>query len=323
MQVSFIIPLYNCLAHTRECLRTLSASLPVRLDHEIIFVDDGSTDGTRDWLAKLPAPCRVVLNATNLGFAGACNRGAAIATGDLIFFLNNDLLLLPHWLEPMLTAFGHFPAVGLVGNVQLNVTTGAVDHAGIYFNHQGKPAHRTDLPATTRWLGWPAYRAVDALTGACFALRRTVWQQLGGFDEDFLNGSEDIDLALRATTAGLTHHIALRSIVRHHISASVGRNVHNEQNTSRLVQRWQNQIATLSARAWSRHQIAIHADQSGVFDYHLIFSALAYLILLPVPPPAVRVGVAQAIAHERRRWRELLQGAAPSPPPPPVHTEQI
>ena len=90
-----------------------------------------------------------------------------------------------------------------------------------------KPAHRTDLPCTTRWLGWPAYRRVDALTGACFGLRRTVWQQLGGFDEGFLNGSEDIDLALRATAAGFTHYIALRSVVRHHISASAGRNLRN------------------------------------------------------------------------------------------------
>lgn len=48
MQVSFIIPLYNCLAHTRECLRTLQATLPPGLDHEIISVDDGSTDGTRE-----------------------------------------------------------------------------------------------------------------------------------------------------------------------------------------------------------------------------------------------------------------------------------
>ncbi len=323
MKVSFIIPLYNCLPLTQAMLASLRGTLPPGLACEIIFVDDGSTDGTRAWLRDLPAPCRAILNDKNLGFAGACNRGAAAATGDLLFFLNNDLVLLPHWLEPMLAAFDRFPDLGLVGNVQLNAATGAVDHAGIYFNHQGKPAHRTDLPATTRWLGRPAWRAVDALTGACFGLRRAVWQKLGGFDEGFVNGAEDIDLALRASAAGLRHYVALRSVVRHHISSSAGRKLRDEQNTYRLVQRWAEPIATLAARDWSRQQVITHADQSGVFDYHQVQAALLHLLVLSSPPPSVRTGVAAAMARELRRWRELLEGAAPPPPTPPVRTDQI
>ncbi|HEY0863452.1 MAG TPA: glycosyltransferase family 2 protein [Lacunisphaera sp.] len=323
MKISFIIPLYNCLPLTQAMLASLRETLPPGLACEIIFVDDGSTDGTRAWLKDLPAPCRSILNEKNLGFAGACNRGAAAATGDLLFFLNNDLVLMPGWLGPMLAAFDRFSDAGLVGNVQLNAATGAVDHTGIYFNHQGKPAHRTDLPATTRWFGRPEYRTVDALTGACFGLRRALWQTLGGFDEAFINGGEDIDLALRASTAGLRHYIALRSVVRHHVSSSAGRNLRNEQNTYRLVRRWHDKIATLAARDWSRHQVITHADQSGVFDYHLVQAALAYLIVLPAPPPSVRAGVATALARECQRWRELLEGAAPPPPPPPVRTDQI
>jgi len=323
MKVSFIIPLYNCLPLTQAMLASLRETLPPGLDGEIILVDDGSTDGTRAWLKELPAPCQTILNERNLGFAGACNRGAAAATGEFLFFLNNDLVLLPRWLEPMLAAFDRFPAAGLVGNVQLNAATGAVDHAGIFISHQGKPAHRTDLPAAARWLGWPAYREVEALTGACFGLRRAVWRQLGGFDEAFVNGSEDIDLALRASAAGRHHYVALTSVVRHHISSSAGRNLRNEQNTYRLVRRWPEQIARLAARDWSRQQIVAHADQSGVFDYHAVQAALAYLLLLPAPPPAVRDGVAAAMTRELQRWRELLEGAAPEPPPPAARTDQI
>ena len=323
MKASFIIPLYNCLPLTQAMLASLRATLPSGLDGEIILVDDGSTDGTRAWLKNLPAPCQAILNEKNLGFAGACNRGAAAATGEFLFFLNNDLVLLPGWLEPMLAAFDRFSDAGLVGNVQRNFATGAIDHTGIYFNHQGKPAHRTDLPLATRWLGWPAYRRVDALTGACLGLRRAAWEKLGGFDEGFRNGSEDIDLALRASAAGLHHYVALGSVVRHHISASAGRNLRNEQNTCRLVDRWAEPIAMLAARDWSRQQVITHADQSGVFDYHRIHAALVHWLGLPVTPAAVREGIAAAMARKRQRWRELLEGAPPPPPPPPVRTDQI
>jgi GT2 family glycosyltransferase len=307
MKASFVVPLYNCLPLTQAMLASLQATLPPGFAHEIIFVDDSSTDGTRGWLADLPAPCRALLNEKNLGFAGACNRGAAAATGDALFFLNNDLVLLSGWLEPMLAACERFPDLGLVGNVQLNAATGAVDHAGIYFNHQGKPAHRTDVPAATRWLGRPAWRAADAVTGACLALRRATWEKLGGFDEGFRNGSEDIDLALRASATGLRHYVALRSVVRHHISSSAGRNLRNEQNSHRLAQRWQERIVTLAARDWSRHFIERHWDQSFVYDDVLAREALAcWLGVAPTLLPGVRAGVRAALAVELARWQRLL-----------------
>ena len=324
MKVSFIIPLYNCLPLTQAMLASLRETLPAGLDCEIILVDDGSTDGTRKWLADLPAPCRSILNEKNLGFAAACNRGAAAATGEFLFFLNNDLVLLPRWLEPMLAAFDRFPLAGLVGNVQLNAATGAVDHAGIFFNHKGKPEHLTALPPATRLLGWPAYREADALTGACLSLRRATWEILGGFDAGFINGGEDIDLCLRARAAGFAQCVALRSIVRHHISASAGRNLRNEQNAFRLVSRWEEKIAVRAARDWCRQFIERHWDQSFVYDYMLGRVALLYwLQVLPAPPAVIREGVAAALAGEQQRWRELLEGAAHIPVVPSVQPDRI
>jgi GT2 family glycosyltransferase len=309
MKVSFIIPLYNCLPLTQAMLASLRATLPAGLAHEIILVDDGSTDGTRAWLGSLTPPCRVVLNEHNLGFAGACNRGAAAAQGEFLVFLNNDLVLLPGWLEPMLTLLQREPSAGLVGNVQRNAATGATDHTGIFFTHQAKPAHRTDRPLFARVMGC---RRVDAVTGACFALRRALWEKLGGFDEGFVNGGEDVDLALRATAAGCRHFVALRSVVRHHISASAGRNLRNEQNTRRLLQRWQEPIVGLAARDWCREFIRQHWDQSFVYDDHLGRAALAcWLGLTPRPPAAVREGVQLAMDRELDRWKQLLDAPQP------------
>jgi GT2 family glycosyltransferase len=310
MKVSFIIPLYNCLPLTQAMLASLQSTLPAGLAHEIIFVDDGSTDGTRPWLATLPPPCRAVLNEKNLGFAGACNRGAATATGEFLFFLNNDLVLRPRWLEPMLAAFVGQPDAGLVGNVQRSVATGAVDHTGIYFNHKGKPAHDTALPWTARWLGWPAVRAADAITGACFGLRAALWRQLGGFDEGYRNGSEDIDLCLRAREAGYRTYVALRSVVGHHISASLGRKLRDEENTFRLVSRWRGRIASLAALDWSREFIRTHWELSCLYDDRLGRVAFYYALgLLPSPPAAVLAGTDAAIQFECDRWTRLLRPA--------------
>lgn len=313
MKVSFIIPLFNCLPLTQAMLASLRQTLPPGLDHEIIFVDDGSTDGTGAWLHALPPHCRALRNERNLGFAKSCNRGAASAAGEFLVFLNNDLEFHPRWLEPMLAAFDRVPRAGLVGNVQLVFSTGAVDHTGIYFTHQGKPAHCTVRP----WFSPTGLRRTAALTGACFAIRAATWRQLGGFDEGYVNGCEDVDLCLRSRAAGFSCHVALHSVVKHHISQSAGRKLRDEQNTARLVERWADTIAALAAPAWSRWQISTHAQHSHRFDYPLVCAALAHVLLRGRPPRLVRTGVAAAMQQERQRWHALLNGIpAPSEPSP-------
>ena len=316
MKVSFIIPLYNCLPLTQAMLASLQATLPAGLMHEIIFVDDGSTDGTRPWLAKLPAPCRTVLNEINLGFAGACNRGAAAATGEFLFFLNNDLVLLPRWLEPMLAAFTSQADAGLVGNVQLSVATGAVDHTGIYFNFQGKPAHDTVLPLPARWLGWPAVRAVDAITGACFGLRTMLWRQLGGFDEGYRNGGEDVDLCLRAHAARYQTYVAWRSVVRHHISASRDRKLRDEENSYRLMKRWHQTIESRIVRQCSDAYLRVAwEDPRDYPDAALAQEAFFYSArMLPWPSDRLRAVARASINLEMSRWAHLIDGAHPLPP---------
>jgi GT2 family glycosyltransferase len=321
MQASFIIPLYNCLEHTRECLRTLQATLPASLGHEIVFVDDGSTDGTREWLASLPFPCRSELNAANLGFAGACNRGAAVARGEILFFLNNDLVLLPGWFEPMRDLLAR-PDAGLVGNIQLNARTGALDHAGVAFDAKGKPGHLRTRPLVARLRGW---RAVPAVTGACCALRRTTWEKLGGFDPGFRNGGEDIDLALRARAAGLVNRVSLRSVVRHHVSASLGRKLRDEENSRRLAARWRADIAVLAAPAWSADYLArLWHGPHDPRDYGLAAEALALALgLRRSPSPSLLAGVGTSLEAEFIRWQRLLDGAPLISPDESVRTDQL
>jgi len=315
MQVSFIIPLYNCLTLTQECLRTLQATLPAGLAHEIILVDDGSTDGTREWLGSLTAPCRVLLNERNLGFAATCNRGAAEAQGECLFFVNNDLVFLPGWLTPML-ALAQPRHAGLIGNIQLNAVTGEVDHAGLWFNRKGKPVHSTSVTWFARLTG---EQEVPALTGACFAIRKSLWRQLGGFDEGFVNGGEDVDLCLRARQAGLHNSIAARSVVRHHISQSPGRKRRDEENSRRLLARWRSAIAELAARDFCPPCLAVAWEEPRNYpDARLARDAFLYHCrLLSYPPARLAAATSAAFDIEFCRWAHLLDGG---PPPPPSQT---
>lgn len=316
VQVSFVIPLFNNLALTRACVESLQATLPSGLAHEIILVDDGSTDGTREWLQSLnpangPAtPFRVMLNERNVGYAVGNNRAVALARGDLLALLNNDLILQPQWFERIVAAHRSLGArAGLVGNVQLDARTGAIDHTGIIINREGKPEHDRAMP-TWREVFFRQVRRVPAVTGACMMLERALWQQLGGFDEAYINGGEDIDLCFKARAAGRVNAVALNSVVRHRISSSVGRKLHDEENSYRLARRWRREFvaaADIALRSWCLEFAEKSALQPR--ESERVFLRRAWLYanrLSSTPPPEAVAALEAAQDREFARWEELF-----------------
>lgn len=247
--VSFIVPLYNHLAHTQAMLASLLASLPAGLAFEVVLVDDFSTDGTRDWLATLNDPrIKTLRNPRNLGYARANNRAAAVATGQLLALVNNDLLFEPGWLEPMLQAL-QAPALnaGLVGNVQYRVADGQLDHAGVQLNPNAQLGHIKTLPG-----GAAPHTQVLAVTGACVLLRKADFDAHGGFDEQFVNGGEDIDLCFKLRAAGKAIYVAHTSRIRHHVSLSrKPQSLQNDRNSRHLYARWRQVIKQELASLWS------------------------------------------------------------------------
>jgi O-antigen biosynthesis protein len=310
MQVSFVIPLYNNLPLTQAMVASLRATLPRDLAHEIILVDDGSTDGTRAWLATLTtAPFRVVLNERNLGYAGANNRGAAVARGKFLALLNNDLVLTPGWLEPMLAAHRTLAAhAGLIGNVQLDAHSGAVDHAGIAINAKGKPEHIRVTPSAFARFFRPVQSA-DAVTGACLLLERALWEQLGGFDEAYVNGCEDVDLCFRARAAGRLNAVALRSVIRHHVSSSLGRKLRDEENNYRLARRWRDEFARLAGRRWCWRYLEAHwTSPRDTAEYATARRLLTYALhLRRTHPPDAAAAMLASVDLELARWREMFE----------------
>jgi GT2 family glycosyltransferase len=233
--ISFVIPVFNRLPLTKACLDSLRQTIELSA-HEVIIVDDSSTDGTREYLASLPTPpFRILINDRRRGYAAANNLAADAATGELLCLLNNDTVLRPHWLEPMLRAFNRFPNAGVVGNVQRNPRTGRYDHMGFVFADDGTPLH---FGWDFRFRPFRGYTRWRAVTAACCLVRRKVFIEAGGFDEQYINGGEDVDLCLRLGRAGYQHYVSNQSVIDHFVSSSDGRHAFTPQNTARLLQQW-------------------------------------------------------------------------------------
>ena len=141
IEISFVTGLYNCLDYTKSFLKSLEETVQ-DVDYETILIDDGSSDGTREFLSTLSDPPYTVLfNDENRGFAWSNNRGATHARGTYLCLLNNDIVLKSGWLTPMLRLIREEPNVGAVGNIQIHPVTRLVDHAGVFFDLRGIPGH--------------------------------------------------------------------------------------------------------------------------------------------------------------------------------------
>jgi len=225
-RVSVVIPVYNKLELTQMCLESLARD-ETAASREIIVVDNGSTDGTTAWLQQQEAAGKLqaVINSRNGGFAAGCNRGAEEAIGQCILFLNNDMEVTPGWLDPLVTTLDHDPTVGIVG-AKLLFPDQRIQHAGVALVecveergpvlkgdhiHYRKPA---DHPAAG------IAQQLQIVTGACLAIRNELFRELGGFDEGYWNGNEDVDLCLKAGQRGWKVVYRPESVVIHYESQS-------------------------------------------------------------------------------------------------------
>src|SRR5262249_43297152 len=224
---SIVVPVWNRADLTRQCLDALQRTVHPRA-HEAIVVDNHSTDDTPALLASHALAPRVIRNDENLGFARACNQGAAAARGALVLFLNNDTVPTPGWLAPLVEILDREPDVAMVGSRLLYPESRLIQHAGVAFDSP-TPFHLwRRVPAD-----WPPANVqcdVGAVTAACMLVRRSVFSELGGFDESYLNGFEDIDFCLRLGERGHRIVYCPRSVVLHYESMTEGRSQHDDRN---------------------------------------------------------------------------------------------
>lgn len=238
MKTSIIILTYNELALTKQCLHSVQKHTDNN-DIELIIVDNGSTDGTVDYLNNLSG-VHTIFNEKNLGFAKGCNQGVEMATGENILFLNNDTIVTENWLQAMIRVLYKSDKIGMVGPVS-NYVSG----------HQ-----RIDVPYQTinemdafadeySKQNQGKTRQVLRLVGFCLLVKRDLLTKIGSFDESFEYGSfEDDDLCLRAIKHGYHLYIALDAFVHHHGHATFTANQDIDinylylKNQQRFIDKW-------------------------------------------------------------------------------------
>ncbi|WP_272698897.1 glycosyltransferase [Desulfovibrio sp. Fe33] len=243
--LSIVIPAWNGWSLTESCLRSLAEHTPGD-GFQVILADNGSTDATAE---AAPVLGRTLFGerfvhhrlSQNLGFAKACNAGAAASSADLLLFLNNDTTVTGNWLPPLLDALKSDTRLAGVGPLLLfpedgGVRSARVQHLGIAtsmnmeFRHLYEYFPRTHPAVMKR-------RKLGVVTAAALLMPAPLFRAENGFFEGFVNGMEDVDLCCRINRRGGHFSVIPESVVHHSAHGTEGRFDHESANLRLLRSR--------------------------------------------------------------------------------------
>ncbi len=239
--VSVVIPHHSDLDGLRACLESLSKCDD--LLKEIVIIDNGSGHGL-DGSLRQPDKTKVIRLEANVGFPKACNLGFAETAGEVVIFLNDDTIV---------------PRSGLIELLRSLHSSGTVGAAGPFTNNSGHFQKIVPTYTSTSHLDlfaedFATRKApdveTDMLVGFCLAAKRSVLDEVGGFDEEFGLGTfEDNDLCYRLRRAGYKLLISAKSFIHHKGSQTLGKVVRSprallSRNLQLFIQKWRDDLET-------------------------------------------------------------------------------
>jgi O-antigen biosynthesis protein len=225
-KVSIIIPTKNNLSLLRACLDSIFSKTTYP-DYEILVVDNQSDDPAMETYYESLAQnerVRVLRYPHPFNYQTINNWAARQSAGDVLVFLNNDTEVIePTWLEE-LVGWAMRPEVGVVGT-KLKRPNGKIQHAGMIVGLMGHASHifeECDDHVYTPFGSIDWYRNYLSVTGACMAVRRTVFDEVDGLDEAYIVGYGDIDFCLRVVAAGYRVVYTPFAVMLHHEGGTRG-----------------------------------------------------------------------------------------------------
>ena len=213
----------------------------------MIIVNNASTDGTADYLNNLSIknPLKIIHNKKNLGFSKANNQGVDISKGEYILCLNNDTEATDKWLSSLVYILDNDNSVGCVGS-KLLFPDGTIQHAGVIVLKQNKdeilPTHlhyqkNSNLKEANNLMSY------QVLTAACLLIRKDIFIKVNGFDEEYWNGYEDVDLCFKIRELDLKLIYQPKSILFHYESQSGPERFKKvDENINLLQKKWKNKV---------------------------------------------------------------------------------
>ncbi len=243
LQSSIIIPVFNKVEYTFECIRSLLRAIDLQKT-EIIVVNNASTDDTSRMLAYMQDFVHTINNQENMGFVDACNQGANVARGAYLIFLNNDTMVESGWLKHLVETVEEDDSVGAVGSM-LIYPDGRLQEAGGIVWMDGS-AHNYGRGQSPDERKFNYAREVDYCSGASLLVRKELFDQLGGFDESYSPAFyEDTDLCFGIRSLGYRVMYQPASRLIHHEGITAGTDTHTgfkqyqDINRAKFVQKWE------------------------------------------------------------------------------------
>jgi len=248
-KVSIIIPVFNKVEYTKQCIHAIIRNTPAQL-FDIIIIDNASTDDTKSYLQGLSGDVRIITNEQNVGYTIACNQGAAVAQGKYLVLLNNDTVPQPGWLESLIKLAEERPDAGAIG-AKLVYPNGILQEAGgiVFQDGSGWNFGNGDDPNK------PVYNVVsdvDYCSGACLLVKKELFDQVGGFDEQYAPAYyEETDLCFSLREKGYKTLYNPDVLVIHHESVTAGLDLKSsfrkyiEINRIKFSNKWCNDLKNM------------------------------------------------------------------------------
>lgn len=243
--VSIIIPVYNQFEYTYNCLKSIMLNSG-DVKYEILIANDCSTDCTKD-IEKVAKNVRLITTEKNVRFLLNCNNAAKYARGRYILFLNNDTQVQENWLQPLVDLIERDDSIGMVGS-KLVYPDGKLQEAGGILWKDASAwnyGNRQDADAPE----FNYVKEVDYISGAAIMIKKSLWDEIGGFDEHFAPAyCEDSDLAFEVRKHGYKVMYQPKSVVVHFEGVSNGTDVssglksYQVENGKKFFEKWKDTL---------------------------------------------------------------------------------
>jgi GT2 family glycosyltransferase len=303
VDVSILIVNWNSCEYLKKCVESIVGNTH-GVSYEVIVVDSASFDGADSMLAGEFPQVRFIQSTVNLGFAKGSNVAFQASVGEVLLFLNPDTEVAGPAIEAMFAALTSLPGAGAVGCKLLNsdgsVQTSCVQAIPTVLNQTLDSEYlREKWPASSLW-GMKALRAdpsvpheVEAISGACLMMRRSVFESVGGFSEDYFMYAEDIDLAQKVRAAGYRNFFVGNGSMVHHGGSS------SQQAPSTFS------VVMTREAIWRFLRKSRGSVYAFLYRMSMGLSALGRVLLLGVASILRRKNDATALSY--RKWVAVLR----------------